>query len=296
MKDRSVLAFPLLLAVVASFLVSLGHSPYRQALPVAQPSADERKQPAPSQVAAQFAQLPLRFEANEGQTDSQVKYLARGRGYTLFLTADAAVLALQKPASAGPKRASIGSDPQDGGNKIGVLRMRLAGADRNTQVEGRERLSGISNYFFGNDPRQWHSNVANYAQVRYRGVYPGIDLVYYGRGGELEYDFVVAPGADPRRIGFELKGMRGARPDSQGNLSIQDDGGEVLLRRPVVYQVRGGERREIASHYVLRSGNRAGFELGALRSLPAADHRPGSGVLDLSGRKQHRPGDERRRG
>ena len=135
LKDRSVLAFPLLLAVVASFLVSLGHSPYRQALPVAQPSADARKQPAPSQVAAQFAQLPLRFEANEGQTDSQVKYLARGRGYTLFLTADAAVLALQKPASAGSKRASIGSDPQDGGNKIGVL--QHAPGRRRSKCAGR---------------------------------------------------------------------------------------------------------------------------------------------------------------
>ena len=269
MKDRSVLAFPLLLAVVASFLVSLGHSPFDKTLPAARPPEDARKQAALSRVAAEFAQMPLRFEANDGQADPRVKFMARGRGYTLFLTADAAVLALQKPAPLSANGHLVAANQQSGEKKIGVLQMRLAGANSNAHVEGHKRLGSISNYFFGNDPRAWHANVANYAQVRYRDVYPGVDLVYYGRGGELEYDFVVAPGADPRKIEFELSGMRGARPDAQGNLAIRDDGGEVLLRRPVVYQVRGGERREIAGRYVARGANRAGFQLADYdRSLP----------------------------
>jgi hypothetical protein len=269
LRDRSVLAFPLLLAVVASFAICLGRSPLDQPLPAARLPEDARKQLALSRVAAEFAQMPLRFEANEGQTDPRVKFVARGRGYTLFLTPEAAVLALQKPTHQIPESKLATAKEQSNEREIGVLRMQLARANSNARVEGSERLGSISNYFLGNDPRAWRSNVANYAKVRYRDVYPGVDLIYYGRGGELEYDFVVAPGADPRKIEFELSGLRGTHPDAQGNLMIPADGGEVLLRRPAIYQLCRGERREIAGGYAMRGANRAGFELAAYdRALP----------------------------
>jgi hypothetical protein len=122
-----------------------------------------------------YGKLPLRFEANEGQTSGNVKFLSRGRGYTLFLTASEEVLAVKK----------------------GVLRMRLLGADSGSQATGFEKLPGTANYFIGNDPKKWRTNVPTYAKVEYRNIYPGVDLVYYGNQQQLEYDLVVAPGCGP---------------------------------------------------------------------------------------------------
>ena len=128
-----------------------------------------------SVLAGGYGQLPLAFEPNQGQTDAQVKYLARGDGYALFLTGSGAVLKL-------------------GG---AVVRMRLAGANAHARARGLDRLPGKSHYFTGNNPAQWRTNIAQYARVWFEEVYPGISLVYYGTQRQLEYDFVVAPGADP---------------------------------------------------------------------------------------------------
>ncbi|MGH9703343.1 MAG: hypothetical protein ACRD4K_08200, partial [Candidatus Acidiferrales bacterium] len=223
MRDRSVLAFPLLLAGVASCFFSLGRSPLDKPLAaIAAPdSARREREVDASRISAKYARMPLRFEANEGQTDRQVKFMARGNSYTLFLTSDAAVLTLQKPAQQAPGAHET---------ELDVVRMKLSGANAGARVEGSERLEGTSNYFLGKNPRGWRTRVANYARVRYRDIYRGVDLVYYGRGGELEYDFVVAPGADPRKIEFELKGLRGIRSDARGNLVMRTQGGEVVLR------------------------------------------------------------------
>ncbi|MBV8176508.1 MAG: hypothetical protein JO151_18360 [Verrucomicrobia bacterium] len=134
------------------------------------------------QVAAAYGQLPLSFEANVGQSDQQVRFLARGPGYTLFLTASAEAVLVSGKGS-----------PQ-------VARMGLAGANPRPDVRALEERAAKSYYFIGNDPARWRSKVANYGRVRYQAVYPGIDLVYYGNQRQLEYDLVVAPGADPSRI------------------------------------------------------------------------------------------------
>jgi hypothetical protein len=123
--------------------------------------------------------------------------------------------------------------------------MRLVGANASARVTGTEELPGKSNYFIGNDPRKWRTNVPNYAQVKYQNVYPGVDLVYYGnQGGQLEYDFVVAPGADPSAIALTVAAVSGRRtaagaPPLQiadGDLLIPTDDGEVRLHKPVVYR------------------------------------------------------------
>ena len=162
-----------------------------------------------------YGKLPLGFEANAGQTDGRVKFLSRGRGYALFLTGDEAVLKLTK-SSAG-KRQKPGVRSQESGTNGGqlttdsILRMRLVGANTSATVRGAEELPGKSNYFIGNDPKKWRTNVPTYAQVKYQGVYPGVDLVYYGnQGGQLEYDFVVAPGADPSALVLDVTAC--ARP------------------------------------------------------------------------------------
>ncbi len=133
-----------------------------------------------------------------------------------------------------------------------MLRMKLVGANPQAKVDGLDQLPGKSNYFIGNDPRKWRTNVANYAKVKYKDVYPGVDLVYYGNQGQLEYDFVVKPGADPNQIALDV-GADGVRPpggerraegerrsplhiDPSGNLVVGTEGGEVVFHKPVVYQ------------------------------------------------------------
>src|SRR5439155_18644506 len=164
-----------------------------------------------------YGELPLSFEANHGQTDSRVKLLARGSGYTLFLTGDEAVLSLksQNPGArsqesearsqnkkrpwsvvSGQLRKTKTTD--QGLRTTDVLRMKLVGANRAAKVTALDELPGKTNYFIGNDPRRWRTDVPTYAKVKYAGVYPGIDLGYYGNQGRLEYDFVVAAGPDPK--------------------------------------------------------------------------------------------------
>jgi hypothetical protein len=199
-------------------------------------------------IVAAVGNQPLIFEPNQGQTDELVKFLSRGRGYTLFLTADEAVLALRSRQSSLP--ASL------------VFRMKLVGADPKALVSGLDALPSTSNYFIGNDPKKWRTHVPNYAKVQYKNVYPGVDLIYYGNERQLEYDFVVAPGADPRSIALAIAGGEaGGQPLSQpfvqidrnGNLVVQTEGGKVHLRKPVVYQPSQQEGRPtfVDGSYVL---------------------------------------------
>ena len=188
--------------------------------------------------------LPLAFERNQGQTGSQVKFLARGQGYTLFLTSGEAVLAWHKASP-----------------KSGVLRMKLLGANPASDVSGIDEMPGKSNYFIGNDAKKWHTNVPTYAKVKYKSVYSGIDLIYYGNQRQLEYDFVVAPGADPRRIQLGIRGARKISRSEDGDLVLAMDEGEVRWHKPVVYQEKDGARREIAVHYAVKGKNRIGFEV-----------------------------------
>ena len=136
----------------------------------------------------------------KARPNSEVKFLSRGRGYTLFLTGNEAVLALNKAEiGGGTRKPEFGTrrSPLATRHAASVLRMSLVGASESARVSGLEQLPGKSNYFIGNDPKKWRTDVANYAKVRYQNVYPGVDLVYYGNQGQLEYDFVVAPGANP---------------------------------------------------------------------------------------------------
>jgi hypothetical protein len=221
-------------------------------------------------LAKSFGKLPLSFEPNAGQTDQRVRFLSRGKGYTLFLTGTEAVLASPKPAPT-PSTAPTNR----------VLRMKLVGANVHAAVSGAKELPGKSNYFIGKDPSKWRSNVPTYAQVRYRAVYPGVDLIYYGtQGGQLEYDFVVAPGANPSAIKLNIAADTHnathaerhlpLRIAANGDLVVGADGTEIRMHKPVVYQneaevtERGSEngRALREGHFVLTSSNQVGFALG----------------------------------
>jgi hypothetical protein len=220
---------------------------------------------AQAKILDSYGKLPLSFEANHGQTDARVKFLSRTSRYTLFLTGDEAVVALRgsktntKVQMSGAAHALPSSRAES--RTGGVLRMKLRHANRASKVTGVEELAGTSNYFVGNDPAKWCTNVPTYEKVKYEKIYPGIDLVYYGTQRQLEFDFIVAPGADPRRIQFEVGGARQIRTDEYGDLVLKMGEDEIRWRKPVVYQEREGKRQEIASHYSITAANRVGFEV-----------------------------------
>jgi len=139
--------------------------------------------------------------------------------------------------------------------------MKLRNANAAVKITGTDELAGTSNYFIGNDPTKWRTNVPTYAKVKYEGIYSGIDLVYYGNQRQLEYDFIVAPGADPRRIAFDVSGAKRIRRDAHGDLVLKLGEGEIRWHKPVVYQEKEGERRLIGARYAITHTGRVGFEL-----------------------------------
>ena len=208
-----------------------------------------------SQARSLFAGLPIIFEPNQGQgnldpADARAKFVARGAGYSLFLGADGAILSLIN-RQAGKLVSQVDS-----------VQMKLAGANPAVSVSGTDLLPGHSNYFIGNDSAKWRTGIPQFARVRYSNVYPGIDLVFYGNQGRLEYDFKVAPGADPAQAELEFNGANGIGVDD-GALEIKTPGDSVRLEAPKVYQEIDGRRQVVQAKFVLRGRNRAGFEVGS---------------------------------
>src|ERR1700722_6885205 len=208
------------------------------------------------------AQMPLTFAANQGQISPQVQFLSRGKGYTAFLTAGELVLSLRPTDSA--TTAGIAAAPTTKNTKQvqnTTLQFRLVGAAQTPLAVGEDPQPGKVNYFIGNDPEKWHTNVQTYAKVRYRNVYPGIDLVYYGSHRQLEYDFAISPGADPSRIQFEIKGAKQIHLDSQGDLVLQTTNGTLHFQSPVVYQESNGLRVPVLGAYVMNDSTHIAFRV-----------------------------------
>jgi hypothetical protein len=192
-----------------------------------------------------FGKLPLTFEINQGQTDGAVKFLSRGRGYSLFLTPAGAALRLK--------------GKQD---QASVVRWQTAGGNRNPRMIGESQVATKSNYFIGNDPSKWHTEVPNYAKVRAESVYPGVDLVYHGNRRQMEYDFVVAPNANPSKIRLAFQGVESMRVGTKGELILHTANGDLVQPRPTIYQEKNGQRQLIEGRYALLAKNEIGFKLG----------------------------------
>ena len=204
---------------------------------------------AKAKAEAAYAGLPLSFEVNKGQTDKSVKFLARGKGYTLFLTASEAVMTLQKSPAAKAK----GQD---------VVRMKLKGANAAPVVKGLDMMASKSNYINGNKSAKWVTDVEHFAKVEYKQVYPGIDMVYYGNQGNLEYDFVVAPGANPALIRMNFAGAKTLQLDERGNLVLNLNNGRMAFNAPVLYQKTGGVKQPVDGRFVIASNKQVSFEVG----------------------------------
>jgi len=216
-------------------------------------------------LSSRAVSLPLFFEPNQGQTDPRVKFLARGAGYGLFLTSDEAVLELHRAvgiqhSAPGSQRSALSSQRASSS----VIRMRLDGANSSARVSGASPLPGKSNYFIGNDPSKWRHDIPQFARVEHRAVYPGVDLVYYGDQGQLEYDFRVAPTADPNQIALSFQGAS-ARIDSgdSGDLILSTANGDVRFHAPRVYQQDGNNQKTVAGNFRQIADNKIGFTVGA---------------------------------
>ncbi len=218
------------------------------------PRGDVRSARPPSVRSAEsrYGALPMRFEANAGQSDPGVRFVARRGATALFLTEQGATLSLRAPLPpAGPR------------GRDAVLRMKVTGA-RDVAPRGEQRLATISNYFIGNDPSKWCTDVPNFGRVVYPGVLPGVDLVYHGEEGQLEYDFIVAPGADSGKIAMEVSGARELSLTSTGELAIHTEHGVLVQPRPRVYQHEtSGERKEVAAGYRLMGESSVGFAVAS---------------------------------
>ncbi|MBV9266816.1 MAG: SBBP repeat-containing protein [Acidobacteriaceae bacterium] len=185
--------------------------------------------------------LALSFQPNQGQTDSRVKFLSQGSGFSLFLTSSSAVLKLGR------------EEPE-------VLQMEIVGGNPTNHSQGLEPLPGKSNYFIGNDPSHWRTNIPNYGRVQMSQIYPGVDLVYYGNESQLEYDWIVSPSADPGSIQMRFEGAKKLTVDAQGDLVVALGHQSVREKKPVVYQSVDGKRKEIGGRFLLQ-GNQVTFKV-----------------------------------
>ncbi len=213
-----------------------------------------------------YGKLPLSFEENQGQTAEEVRYLAHGTGYELFLTPHEALLALRsrRKYDLSPLHRTVSLRAMRKARKAGqltALRIQFEGANLHPAVNGMGRLPARTNYFLGNDPKKWHTDVPSYGRVKYEGVYPGIDVVFYGNQGKLEYDFLVAPGADPEAIQLKIAGARKMRLNSRGSVVLSVAASEVELQKPRIYQMIDGKRRLIEGRYVVAADHRVRFSV-----------------------------------
>ena len=244
----SKLARPKLFAVSA-FLVALiaGGWVYIKSHPtVATLNRTELVEANAATVKSEYGNVALSFEPNKGQTDSSVKFLARTNSYALFLRSNEAVLRFQN------HRKSHSS----------VLRMKLHDANPDPQITGLSELPGKSNYFIGNDRKKWRTDIPTYEKVKYEAVYPGIDLIYYGsQGRQLEYDLLVASGADPRRIKLNFGEVDSIELDGNGDLLIGIDKEQIRMHKPLAYQEKDGKREPVVAHYTLSDEKQVGFDI-----------------------------------
>lgn len=209
--------------------------------------ASDSSNPSKSEVFAKYLKTPLSFESNMGQTDARVKYLTSGPSYRMFFTPDAIVIALKSKSKDKP------SSP---------LSMTFINSNPNVAITGEESQKNLSNYFKGKDPKKWHSNIPNFAKVRYQNLYSGIDAVFYGNPQHLEYDLCVSPGSSPDNIRLHIEGSQKINLSDNGDLRIltQDDQ-ELVMQKPFIYQIVDGNKVTIEGHYTLFANNDVGFSL-----------------------------------
>jgi hypothetical protein len=247
-KNISAAGFLILISIFVALSVRSGFTARHITVKKISTEAVSINEDRKRQIVEELGKLPLRFEENFGQVSSKVRFISRGKGYQLFLTPEETVFVLGRLA------------------KTSVVKMKLIGANREPRITGTDKISGRTNYLVGKNTENWKLNIPNYSRVKYEQVYPGIDVVYYGTEGNLEYDFQVSPGANAKLIRLNFEGSRNLNITEAGDLIINTEYGAVYQKKAHVYQFINGQKHEVACRYVLMAKGRVGFELGSYDS------------------------------
>lgn len=210
---------------------------------------------------SRFGNLPLYFEANRGQTDAGIDYFARGQNHTIYLRPTGTTIALSENSGGNPR--PTGGQVATNSASVRFVHMTLLGGAPSAMSDGQAQLAGHVNYLLGNNPSRWQRNVPTFSRVQYSSVYEGIDLVYYGNNQELEFDFHVAPKADPSRIAMRYDGADQLRLAANGDLVLRVGDNELHQKKPVAYQTIDGRRKEVAARYQISDSHTVSFALGS---------------------------------
>jgi hypothetical protein len=272
-------------AKTASGITDASAIPHQQKTLKLGPTASRKTQAETAKPVEQFLNMPLDFESNEGQAPSEYAFVAHGPSYTLGISATGMALRLLRPESNAP---SAQDSAIFRSFDASILELRLVGANGESQVTGLEAQPGRSNYFIGNDPSKWRTGIPHFGRVRVAATYPGIDVVFHGDHQQLEYDFDVAPGADPNRIRLQAQGAQSVTIDANGNALLHTPAGDVELKRPVAYQQIAGVQRPVESSFRVEDGDFLEFEVGsydreyALTIDPVLDYAVSLGGANLN--------------
>jgi hypothetical protein len=242
-------AMTLTMVVLTNALRFIAHSALQAQL---HPVPDPRRQ-------MHVARLPMSFEPFKSSQEPSVQFVSKGNGYSMFLSPTEAVLRIRTGTT------TAGSPPREDDRRFLLARMNLIGADRKSRMSGVDVLPMQNHYLLGADPSQWRTHVPSYEKVRAESVYPGVDLLYYGKDGKLEFDFVLQAGGDPKRIAFDWEredALASLRVDSDGSLVMTSAGLEIRQHRPLAYQWIRGIQKTVTVDYRLNSHNQITFELG----------------------------------
>src|ERR1041384_2631642 len=261
-----VLSFPIAVSAASRSTNDLSSNPKKKKEPQPSPGRAPVSDVAPSGRAVEhFANLPMSFEPNVGQADAETRFVSRGSGYALSLTSRGARFHVARPAADSTAKASrlrSGiADPSAQRDTDGFS-MRFVGVTDAPKIEADEMLIGKTNYFIGNVAQNRRTDIPNYASVRYENIYPGIDLVFHGNQRQLEYDFIIGPGADLSVVSLQFSGARAICVDKQGDLVLTTGFGEIRHKQPTIYQESAGVRQSIVGSYILR-GKQVGFRVGS---------------------------------
>ena len=205
----------------------------------------------------------LRFEKGESPA---ADFTARGSAYSLALRSGEFIVALRPgKVGTGAARRPWHSPFQDppAGRGAWLVSSQLVGVDREASAEGLEPMQSRAHYLLGADPAGWKTNVRHYGRVRYRDVYPGIDVEYYGNEGRLEYDFMLAPGADPNLIRVRFEGAESIEIDGNGDLVLRSGDKELRQHKPLIYQIADGERVGVEGRYTIGADRTVSIEIAA---------------------------------
>lgn len=204
-----------------------------------------------------YNNVPLYFELNKGQADEEIKFLARGKGCNIYLMKDEVVFVIKKglnTENSVHKKDSVQYESK-------LLKMKFALPADNVKIEGVHKQQYKVNYFIGNNPENWHTETPTYSKVKYNNILPGVDVVYYGNGKQLEYDIIVSPGANPEEISMDFEGLDSINEDSEGNLILKIDEEEIKILKPKTYQKIKNKEQMVNCNYTIKD-NAVGFKLG----------------------------------